>query len=221
MRICVAGEWVYFKLVYLYNSRHSRSVHNVRIERLWRDVRKDCLEAFRQIFLNLEDMGLLDMGNPVHRICLYLVFQPRVQASLDRTVAAWNNHRVRTARNRTPNAMWEASRERAIQEGYWYGDPGDDLNEVGDDLHYGVDGEAPLPPADEMRDDPLPPRTADEGSDESEIGAGIRMHGEEELDDARSVLEGFDLDQDDSNWGIDTFCGAVAYMYSKLYSSGS
>ncbi|KAF7371591.1 Integrase catalytic domain-containing protein [Mycena venus] len=46
-----------------------RSRHNVRIERLWRDVRKDALEAFRQIFDYLEKSELLDMENPIHSTC--------------------------------------------------------------------------------------------------------------------------------------------------------
>ncbi|KAJ6483484.1 hypothetical protein C8R47DRAFT_1073275 [Mycena vitilis] len=50
------------------------------------------LEAFRQIDY-LEQNGLLDMDN-VHRTCLYLVFQPRIQLSLDRTREARNNQRL-------------------------------------------------------------------------------------------------------------------------------
>ncbi|KAK6988935.1 hypothetical protein R3P38DRAFT_3391743 [Favolaschia claudopus] len=60
-----------------------RSRHNVRIERLWRDVRKDALETFRQIFDYLEKNDLLDMENPIHSTCLFLVFQRRIQAALD------------------------------------------------------------------------------------------------------------------------------------------
>ncbi|KAJ7669797.1 hypothetical protein B0H17DRAFT_1086436 [Mycena rosella] len=71
-----------------------RSLHNVRIERLWRDVRKDSLESYRQIFTYLGNTGLLDMENEIHRSCLFLVFQPRIQASLDRTRDAWNHHKA-------------------------------------------------------------------------------------------------------------------------------
>ncbi|KAJ3831458.1 hypothetical protein F5878DRAFT_549547, partial [Lentinula raphanica] len=60
-----------------------RSSHNVRIERLWRDVQKDSLESFRKIFKYLEDNGLLDMTNNIQRLCLYVVFQPRIQQSLN------------------------------------------------------------------------------------------------------------------------------------------
>ncbi|KAJ7596163.1 hypothetical protein C8J56DRAFT_754162, partial [Mycena floridula] len=119
-----------------------RSTNNVRIERLWLDVRKDTLENFRQIFKYLEDNNLLDMEDTIHCLCLYLVFQPHIQASLDRTRDAWNHHRIRTAGNRTPLApMYELSRETAIRRGYWTGDPGDDVNIVHDDPHYGLEGD--------------------------------------------------------------------------------
>ncbi|KAK6981399.1 hypothetical protein R3P38DRAFT_3333827 [Favolaschia claudopus] len=97
------------------------SRHNVRIERLWRDVRKDALETFRQIFDYLEKNDLLDMENPVHSACLFLVFQRRIQG----------RSRSRTA---------------AITRGYWTGDPGDDMDAASDPL-YGFDGDAPLPPS--------------------------------------------------------------------------
>ncbi|KAJ7804318.1 hypothetical protein B0H13DRAFT_1930848 [Mycena leptocephala] len=53
-----------------------RSRHNVRIERLWRDVRKDALETFRQIFDYLEQNELLDMENPIHNTYRDLRAQP-------------------------------------------------------------------------------------------------------------------------------------------------
>ncbi|KAJ7315765.1 hypothetical protein DFH08DRAFT_790196 [Mycena albidolilacea] len=71
-----------------------RSLHNIRIERLWRDVRKDTLETYRQIFIYLTDHDLLDMKNSIHCACLFLVYQPRIQASLDRTRDGWNHHKI-------------------------------------------------------------------------------------------------------------------------------
>ena len=72
-----------------------RSLHNIRIEWLWRDVRKDCLEVFRRTFFYLEELFLLNMNIRIHRIALFLVFQPRIQCSLDKMMAGWNNHRLR------------------------------------------------------------------------------------------------------------------------------
>ena len=141
--------------IWLRDSPH-RSLHNVRIERLWRDVRKDSLETFRQIFMHLEELQLLDMDNDVHRISLFLTFHKRIQASLDRTREAWNNHKIRTEHNRTPTALYQLSKETAINRGYWHGDPGDAADGV--DGLYGVDGGAPAPPAADVQGEPTAPR---------------------------------------------------------------
>lgn len=88
----------------------------------------------------MERLGLLDPSNPTHLVCLYLIYQPKIQQSLDATIASWNNHKIRTVGNRTPIAMFELSKERAINAGYWNNDPGDNVAEVDED--YGEDGEA-------------------------------------------------------------------------------
>lgn len=187
---------------------HGRSLHNVRIERLWRDVRKDVLENFRQIFLHLEEIGLLDMENRDHRTCLYLTYQPRIQQALDREIAAWNNHKLRTERNRTPIALYELSRERAIIRGYWTGDPGDKDSSV--DGSYGShDYGAPTPPAEEISVDPVHPREEPEGR-EAQHDAGIVVNDDEELEEARELLAGFDFERDDKEWGIKVFVDALA-----------
>lgn len=125
----------------------------MRIEHLWRDVRKDTLKSFRQVFFHLEETGLLDVENAIHRVCLYIVYQPRIQASLDRTVTSWNNHHIRTANNKTPIAIYELSKMKAINRGYWTSDPGDDVSEASDPL-YGEDPQACPPPNDELSEDP-------------------------------------------------------------------
>ncbi|KAJ7759803.1 hypothetical protein DFH07DRAFT_772135 [Mycena maculata] len=66
----------------------SKSEHNVRIERLWRDVRKDTLEAYRQIFDYPKKNELLDTDNITCRVA-----GPKP--------GGWDHHRVRTERNRT------------------------------------------------------------------------------------------------------------------------
>ncbi|KAI0039188.1 hypothetical protein FA95DRAFT_1504526 [Auriscalpium vulgare] len=175
------------------------SLHNVRIERLWRDVRKGTAETYRQVFFHLEDAGLLDMNDALDRACLYLVFQPRIQASLDRTLDGWNHHKVRTARKRTPVAMFELSRQVAIREGYWTGDPGDNVGLASDPL-YGVDTDAPAPPADELRDDPQAPAAADDDDDEVADDDLADEHRE-----IREALAGIDLDAEDGNWGINVY----------------
>lgn len=191
----------------------SRSRHNVRIERLWRDVRKDSLETFRQIFDYLEKNNLLDMDNPVHSTCLYLVFHHRIQASLDRTREAWNHHRLRTEHDKTPVALYELSREAALNRGYWTGDPGDSLGTV--DPLYGYDREAPAPPAGVTANEPLERMEQPSGTD-AERDGGILINGDEDLEAARELLGDFDCERDDGNWGIEVFCEAVVRMTSAL-----
>jgi hypothetical protein len=175
-----------------------RSIHNVCIERLWRDVRKDTLEVFRQIFLHLTETGLLDMENPIHRRCLYLVFQPRIQKSLDRSREAWNHHKIRTAGNQTPVALYELSRAKAIRLGYWTGDPGDSVEEASNPM-YGVED---LLGSQESAEDQ---NNEDNSSNE-----------EEELANIRDILGDFDLERADGNWGIDVYLEAILVVQSYL-----
>ena len=177
-------------------SIHS-SLHNIRIERLWRDVRKDCLEVFRRIFFYLEELFLLNMNVRIHRVALFLVFQPRIQRSLDDMAAAWNNHRLRGEGNRSPLYIFDVSRRKAIQEGYWNADPGDSIADASDPL-YGVDEQDETSiPTNELEGDPE--------ATEEEVETGIRVNTDEEISHAQSLLEGFDYERDDGNWGIEVY----------------
>ncbi|KAG6835487.1 hypothetical protein H0H93_000897, partial [Arthromyces matolae] len=188
------------------------SIHNVRIERLWRDVCRYALEYFRQTFLHLERSGLLDMEQPAHRLALFLVFESRIQKQLDETLASWNHHSLRTERYRSPIALWELSRQDAITQGYWTGDPGDQAGNV-DDL-YGVDGqESALGEADMDGD---APRAEPNESIEVEREAGLFVNEDEEVLHARELLKDVDLTRDDNNNGIDVFCKARMILESYL-----
>lgn len=55
-----------------------RSVHNTRIERLWRDVYEGVLCMFYNLFLHLEEMDQLDPTNEVDLCCLHFVFKPKI-----------------------------------------------------------------------------------------------------------------------------------------------
>ncbi|KAJ7272266.1 hypothetical protein C8J57DRAFT_1064396, partial [Mycena rebaudengoi] len=173
------------------------------------DVRKDTLEAYRQIFDYLEKNELLDTDNIIHSTCLYLVFINRIQESLDRSREAWNHHRVRTERNRTPIALFELSREAALRGGYWTGDAGDTRTEINE--LYCVDGEGPAPQND---DDPTE-RTEQPTTPQAQREAGLLVNDDDELKLAATLLEGFDLNRDDGNWGIDVYCEAVVALQSQ------
>ncbi|KAJ8082108.1 hypothetical protein PM082_007954 [Marasmius tenuissimus] len=189
-----------------------RSTQNVRIERAWRDVRKDTIESFRKVFMYLTEVHLLDMEDPLHRICLYIVYQPRIQASLNRTMASWNHHRMRTAQNKSPLALYELSRETAINRGYWTGDPGDPITTTLDPDYGQEDGD--LPPLDELQADPQHPEYRDYASSAEEKADGVFVNNDAEITEGQRFFEshGFDTGREDGNWGIDVYCEAVILM---------
>jgi len=79
-----------------------RSVHNSRIERLWRDVYQTVISLFYDLFMSLEYNGYLDPDNEDHLFCLHFIYIPLINDSLSKFVNSWNNHKVRTAGNKTP-----------------------------------------------------------------------------------------------------------------------
>lgn len=48
--------------------------------------------------------------------------------------------------------------------------------------------------------------------------AGLLINDDDALKLAATLLEGFDLNRDDGNWGIDVYCEAVVAMTTKLQS---
>ena len=83
-----------------------KSVHNQRIERLWRDVFTGVLCHYRDLFYHLECNGVLNPDNDIHIFCLHYVFLPRLQARLQKWRHAWNCHRIRTANGHSPQQLW-------------------------------------------------------------------------------------------------------------------
>lgn len=83
-----------------------RSVHNQRVERLWRDLFTGCIGFFYYLFYSLEDVGLLNPDDEIDLCALHFVFLQRIQSRLDAFRDAWCNHPMRTAHNRTPNQIW-------------------------------------------------------------------------------------------------------------------
>jgi len=82
------------------------SVHNQRIERLWRDLFASCLYIYYSVFYFLEETGRLDVSNSIHMFCLHYVYLPRINQHLHNFIMSWNDHRIRTAGNKSPNQLW-------------------------------------------------------------------------------------------------------------------
>ena len=83
-----------------------RSVHNQRIERLWRDVFSECLSVYYHLFYYLENSGILDCDNSLHLFALQYVYTPRINSSLTAFQHAWNRHSLRTAASLSPIQLW-------------------------------------------------------------------------------------------------------------------
>ena len=78
------------------------SVHNERIERLWRDVTRCVSSAFIDTFYELEAQGVLDPSNEVDVFCLQVVFLPRINKCLAEFQGSWNSHPLSTEGNMSP-----------------------------------------------------------------------------------------------------------------------
>ncbi|XP_071063045.1 uncharacterized protein [Pseudochaenichthys georgianus] len=82
-----------------------KSVHNQRIERLWRDVRTCVTSKYYNTLHSLEMDGLLDVSSR-DIFAVHMTFLPKLKGDLEAFVEGWNNHPLRTERNRTPEQLW-------------------------------------------------------------------------------------------------------------------
>ncbi|KAF7310367.1 hypothetical protein HMN09_00578700 [Mycena chlorophos] len=85
-----------------------RSVHNVRIERLWVDVTAQVGETWHQAFQLLEIRHGLDINNLNHIWLLQFLFLATINAQLAFFAQTWNQHRIQIRRgpNRSPRDMF-------------------------------------------------------------------------------------------------------------------
>uniref|UniRef100_A0A3Q3LI92 Uncharacterized LOC113134477 n=1 Tax=Mastacembelus armatus TaxID=205130 RepID=A0A3Q3LI92_9TELE len=90
------------------HARHitGQSVHNQRIERLWRDVFQQVVRYFYMLFYSFEDEQILNPDDNTQKMALQIVYKPEIQRRLDLFRHAWNNHKIRSANNHTPTQIW-------------------------------------------------------------------------------------------------------------------
>ena len=115
------------------------SVHNQRIERLWRDVNRVVVSKFLNIFLYLERNNVFDSSNELHLFTLQFVFLDFVNESLEQFISERNNHPISTECNFSPRQLWVrgmitqmSSSSTAVQ----------DVVNLG---HYGIDEDGQVP----------------------------------------------------------------------------
>ena len=82
------------------------SIHNQRIERLWRDVHRSVTILYYRLFYFLESQQLLDPLNEIHLYALHYVYLPRIGRALDIFREGWNHHSIRTENNVTPHQLY-------------------------------------------------------------------------------------------------------------------
>jgi hypothetical protein len=137
-----------------------RSVHNQRIERLWRDTFRCVLHTYYSVFYFLEEAHDLDPSSDINIFALHYVYLPRIRRSLHLFEQSWNFHGVHTEHYQLPIQLWVngmlASRYqgqcavREVMESHVTvaahnvtdADP-EDVEE------YGIDPEGPMPEEDE------------------------------------------------------------------------
>ena len=66
------------------------SVHNQRIERLWKNVFQGVLKLYHGLFYYLKTLGFLDPTDYLHLFCLHYVFLPRIKCHLSMWADACN-----------------------------------------------------------------------------------------------------------------------------------
>ena len=92
-----------------------RSVHNQRIERLWRDVYTGVLRFYRDLFFYLEDTTLLDSDDDLCLYALHYIYIPRINQHLKEWKDAWINHPLSSANNATPNQLLTSGLQQLSQ----------------------------------------------------------------------------------------------------------
>ncbi|KAL2076327.1 hypothetical protein ACEWY4_028079 [Coilia grayii] len=91
-----------------------RSVHNQRIERLWRDVYTQVLDLFHNLFSQMEESWMLAPDSEIHLFALHWVFLPLIQSHLRHFQDAWNLHGLRTENSQSPYQLWLRNRDAVV-----------------------------------------------------------------------------------------------------------
>ena len=116
------------------------SVHNQRIERLWRDVFQAVLQTFYRLFYHMERMGILDHLNDKHLFSLHYVYVPVINQALKLYSQSWNMHSLSSCHSKTPLQIYTEEMITLDHQGV----PALDYFEPIHDAEYGLDSTAGL-----------------------------------------------------------------------------
>ena len=82
------------------------SVHNQRIERLWRDMHYSVTKLYYRLFYFMKDLRILNPGNNLHIYALHFVYIPRINKALQAFQDGWNSHGIRTEHGQSPSQLF-------------------------------------------------------------------------------------------------------------------
>lgn len=134
--VLVANHMLRFRGIERRSVLVGSSVHNQRIERLWRDSHRCSTSVFYQLFYFLEDHDLLNPLDEEQMFALHYVYLPKINKSLAIFCGTWNNHGLRTENGKTPRQLFTSGVLRLRHSGLT---ALDFFNTVPE--HYGTGGE--------------------------------------------------------------------------------
>ena len=102
--------------------KKGKSTSNQRIERFWCDMQTKCIAYFCILLARFEHENNINCRDvPVHQFVIHYLFIPLINENLCECRDAWNNHKMRTCNNLTPNQMFDRHPNQALPI-----DPADD-----------------------------------------------------------------------------------------------
>ncbi len=177
-----------------------RSVHNTRIERLWREVNRVVTSLYKAIFHHMEQHEILDRNNELDIWILHYIFLPRICRSTEELILQWNYHGMRTTGQSSPIALWNYGMLTRNS---------DDILAINslEDPHtysYGIDYDIPNIP--------------NEDDDDTSIFVPDNQFylTEEEETELRAYIDPLSNDGDN---GIQHFCNARTYVLNNFVPS--
>lgn len=166
------------------------SVHNQRVERLWRDLHRCATVTFYRLFYFLEHHDLLDPLNEVHLFSLHYVYLPQINRAIDHFKNAWNNHGIRTEKGKTPQQLFITGALQLRESGLTALDYLDEVSE-----EYGIAEEG----------------LASNSDDRVEVPAVNIQLAEEDLTELQQSIDPL---SDDGDFGINLYERTVQFVLS-------
>ncbi|KAI0078507.1 hypothetical protein K474DRAFT_1593926 [Panus rudis PR-1116 ss-1] len=182
-----------------------RSVHNVRIERLWVDVKTQVLCHWYNFFMDLEIHHGLDINNMDHILLLHYLFLPQINSHLAYFASGWNHHKI-SGPNRTPAEMFGWDMYVHGVRGYQLARQAQQDIPAEDLEYYGVD-------FDGLRDHDIRASRADENP----VDEGASSYfGRAPPPEHMNTVE---VETDDIDWPIDVTHMLQAMVQASQYST--